>query len=94
MSRWVSKIRELGEKRRRYEDLFQRQISEVDGDCLLYTSLTSVLKFADLLPIKDDSLSAALGHLANLAKIGYYPTDPVSYTHLDVYKRQPTGPPC
>lgn len=32
MSRWVSKIRELGEKRRRYEDLFQRQISEVDGE--------------------------------------------------------------
>lgn len=32
MARWVSKIRELGEKRRRYEDLFQRQISEVDGE--------------------------------------------------------------
>lgn len=32
MARWVSKIRELGKKRRRYEDLFQRQISEVDGE--------------------------------------------------------------
>ena len=32
MARWVSKICELGEKRRRYEDLFQRQISEVDGE--------------------------------------------------------------
>lgn len=32
MARWVSKIRELGEKRRRYEALFQRQISEVDGE--------------------------------------------------------------
>ena len=38
--------------------------------------LTGVLKFADLLPIKDDSLSAALGHLANLAKIGYYLNPP------------------
>lgn len=44
--------------------------------------LTSVLKFADLLPIKDDSLSAALGHLANLAKIGYYPTDPAHVAYL------------
>ena len=32
LARWVSKICELGEKRRRYEDLFQRQISEVDGE--------------------------------------------------------------
>ena len=32
MARWVSKIRELGKKRRRYEDLFQRQISEVEGE--------------------------------------------------------------
>ena len=44
--------------------------------------LTGVLKFADLLPIKDDSLSAALGHLANLAKIGYYPTDPAHVAYL------------
>lgn len=44
--------------------------------------LTCVLKFADLLPIKDDSLSAALGHLANLAKIGYYPTDPAHVAYL------------
>ena len=32
MARWVSKIRELGEKRRRYEELFQRQITEVDNE--------------------------------------------------------------
>lgn len=37
--------------------------------------LAGVQKFTDLLPIKDDGLSTALGHLANLAKIGYYPTD-------------------
>ena len=30
----------------------------------------------------DDSLSAALGHLANLAKIGYYPTDPAHVAYL------------
>ena len=41
-----------------------------------YSSLLAgVEKFAGLLPIQDDGLSAALGHLANLAKIGYYPTD-------------------
>ena len=31
--------------------------------------LTGVLKFADLLPIKDDSLSAALGHLGTIPQI-------------------------
>ena len=65
-------------------------VAEVGPDCSTYGAIPQRLEAGTPHYVGAISLGAALNYLEreDVAEIAAYETKPVSYTHLDVYKRQ------